>query len=73
TLCEELDQASDFQAAADSTHKVAGNLYGNNSTQQKAVYNGWKAVGIIPATDHGRGCRGFVSRAWRSIFGGRNA
>ncbi|TFH20104.1 MAG: M4 family peptidase [Bacteroidia bacterium] len=73
TLCEELDQASDFQAAADSTHKVAGNLYGNNSTEQKAVYNGWKAVGIIPATDQGRGCRGFVSRAWRSIFGGRNA
>jgi len=73
TLCEELDQASDFQAAANATHKVAGDLYGKDSTEQKAVYNGWKAVGIIPGTDQRRGCRGFVGRAWRSIFGGRNA
>ena len=72
TLCEELDQSSDFQAAANATHKVAGDLYGNNSTEKKAVYNGWKAVGIIPDTDQRKGCRGFVSRTWRSIFGGRN-
>lgn len=73
TLCEELDQSSDFQKAANSTHKVAGELYGRNSDEQKAVYNGWKAVGIIPAADQRRGCRGFVSRTWRSIFGSRNA
>lgn len=70
TLCDELDQVSDFQAAANATHKVAGDLFGKNSYEQKAVYKGWEAVGIIPAADHGSGCRGFVIRSWRSIFGG---
>ncbi len=69
TLCEELDQSSDFQAAANATFKVAGNLYGNKSTEQNAVYNAWKSVGILPAGDKRTGCIGFVSRAWRSIFG----
>jgi len=68
TLCEELDQSSDFQAAANMTHKVAGDLYGKYSEEQKTVYKGWQAVGIIPATDRKGGCRGFVSRAWKSIF-----
>ena len=73
TLSEELNQTSDFQAAANACHKVAGELYGKNSVEQKAVYNGWKAVGIIPAGDQLNGCRGFAGRAWRSIFGSRNA
>ena len=73
TLCDELVQTSDFQEAANATHKVAGELYGKNSDEQKAVYNGWKAVGIIPATDQRRGCRGAVGRAWRSIFGNDKA
>jgi Zn-dependent metalloprotease len=70
TLCEELDQASDFQAAANLTCKVAGDLYGSESEEQKAVYNGWKAVGILPVlAENRKGCRGFVGRFWRRIFG----
>ncbi|MEA3461928.1 MAG: M4 family metallopeptidase, partial [Bacteroidota bacterium] len=69
TLCEALDQSSDFQAAANLSYQVAGDLYGKNSTEQKAVYNGWKAVGIVPASDGQRGCRGFVRGIWRRIFG----
>lgn len=70
TLCEELDQSSDFQAAANLTYKVAGDLFGKNSPEQKAVYNGWKAVGLLPAGARGPGCRGFVRRTWHAIFGG---
>lgn len=70
TLCEELEQSSDFQAAVNMTHKVAGDLFGNNSPEQKAVYNGWKAVGLLPAGDQRPGCLGKVRRAWHSIFGG---
>jgi Zn-dependent metalloprotease len=70
TLCEELDQVSDFQAAANLTYKVAGEMYGSDSNEQKAVYNGWKAVGIIPAvSENPSGCRGFVRRIWQKIFG----
>jgi len=70
SLCEELDQSADFQAAANSTYKVAGELYGNDSDEQKAVYNGWSAVGIVPAeTENQRGCRGFVRRIWQRLFG----
>jgi Zn-dependent metalloprotease len=72
TLCEELDQSSDFQAAANASHRVAGNLYGKKSTEQKAVYNGWKAVGILP-TGGRQGCRGLLARTWRSIFGVSNS
>ena len=73
TLCEELDQSSDFQAAANSTYKVAGDLYGNNSNEQRAVYNGWKAVGIIPGSDNNGGCRGSIRRILHSLFGGSNS
>jgi len=72
TLCEELDQTADFQAAADATYRVAGNLFGSGSSEQEAVYKGWQAVGIVPAGGNRRGCRGLISSAWRSIFGGRN-
>lgn len=73
TLCEELDQSSDFQAAADSTHRMAGALYGPDSEEQKAVYQGWSAVGLVPASAQQKGCRGTIRRIWRSIFGGRSA
>lgn len=69
TLCEELDQASDFQAAASLSYKVAGDLFGKNSNEQKAVYNGWKAVGLVPHSDRPKGCLGRVQGIWRSIFG----
>jgi len=73
TLSEELDQNSDFQSAADATHRVAGELYGSNSEEQKAVFNGWQAVGLVPASAQQGGCRGTIRRVWRSIFGGGNA
>ena len=69
TLCDELESTSDFQAAANATYKVAGELYGKDSMEQRAVYNGWKAVGLIPDSNSQSGCRGFVRGVWRSIFG----
>ncbi len=69
TLCEALDQSSDFQAAASLSYKVAEDLFGKNSAEQKAVYNAWKAVGIIPDSDRPKGCLGKVRGIWRSIFG----
>ncbi len=45
-LTNHLTANSDFQAAADATYLVAGNLYGANSMEQQAVQNGWAGVGI---------------------------
>jgi len=73
SLCDELTQSADFQAAANATYKVAGELYGNNSTEQKAVYNGWEKVGIIPNADTNTGCFGTILSTIRSIFGQRNS
>jgi Zn-dependent metalloprotease len=69
TLCEELDQSSDFQAAANLSFKVAGDLYGKNSEEQKAVYTGWQSVGIVPASGSPNGCMTKFRGIWRSIFG----
>jgi len=73
TLCEELDQSSDFQAAANATYRVAGELFGKNSHEQNAVYKGWESVGILVAGEGRHGCRGLPGRIWRSIFGGSKA
>jgi len=73
SLRDELTQSSDFQSAANATYKVAGDLYGNNSTEQKAVYNGWEKVGVIPNADTNTGCSGRIRSAIRSIFGRRNS
>ncbi len=72
TLCEELNQSSDFQQAASLTYKVAGDLYGKNSMEQQAVSKGWKAVGIVLDFERSRGCRSFFQGIWRSLFGARN-
>jgi Zn-dependent metalloprotease len=45
-LTNQLTSNADFQAAADATHLVAGNLYGVGSLEQLAVKNGWAGVGI---------------------------
>ena len=54
-LTNHLSTNSDFQAAADATYLVAGNLYGVDSLEQQAVQNGWAGVGITvgdtPPTD----------------------
>lgn len=69
TLCEALDQSSDFQAAASLSYTVAGDMYGKNSAEQKAVYKAWKAVGIVPASGSRRGCLGRFKGIWQRIFG----
>jgi Zn-dependent metalloprotease len=37
---------SDFSRAAKHTIDVAGDLYGKNSTEQNAVSEAWKQVGV---------------------------
>jgi Zn-dependent metalloprotease len=41
-------EASDFQRAANLTFEVASSLFGKESTEQKAVFKGWKDVGLPP-------------------------
>jgi Zn-dependent metalloprotease len=41
-LRDRLSENSSFQDAAELTHNVAGNLFGKDSSEQKAVANGWK-------------------------------
>ena len=38
---------TDFQAAANLTYQVAGELYGASSPEQQAVQYGWDGVGIV--------------------------
>lgn len=66
-LTNHLTTNSDFQAAANATHLVAGNLYGVGSLEQQAVKNGWAGVGItIGAEDEEpQGCL----PALKSFFG----
>jgi Zn-dependent metalloprotease len=51
TLRDKLKQLSDFQAAAKLTFETAGELFGKNSVEQKAVQNGWEKVGINVTLD----------------------
>ncbi len=46
TLRDKMRPDSDFQAAANMTFAAAGQLYGASSLEQKAVRDGWAAVGI---------------------------
>lgn len=45
-LTERLRPSSNFRAAARITSTIAGELYGANSTEQQAVQNAWKTVGV---------------------------
>lgn len=46
-LRDVLRSRSNFNSAATATIKVAGDLYGQNSAEQKAVSEAWKAVGVL--------------------------
>lgn len=46
TLRDKLSATSNFQEAADKTYETAGDLFGKNSAEQKAVKKGWEGVGI---------------------------
>ena len=45
-LCDRLDSRTDFISAAEIIIKVAGDLYGDSSKEQKAVEKGWCEVGL---------------------------
>jgi len=53
TLTKRLTPTADFQAAADGTASAAGELFGANSKEQKAVVEAWKKVGLTPALGPG--------------------
>jgi Zn-dependent metalloprotease len=46
TLRDRLRSQAQFQDAANSTFRVAGELFGTGSQEQRAVRNGWGGVGI---------------------------
>ena len=49
TLRDRLRPWSDFSRAAKHTITVAGELYGDKSTEQQAVRDAWKQVGVQPS------------------------
>jgi Zn-dependent metalloprotease len=49
TLTKRLTSNSGFQDAADGTASVAGELFGTNSAEQKAIMDAWTKVGVIPS------------------------
>ena len=57
-LSKRLNESSDFQNAADTTFQVAGEQYGNGSTEQQAVRKGWAEVGINVAAAGAAGAGG---------------
>jgi Zn-dependent metalloprotease len=50
TLTDRLGERSGFQDAADSTYRVAGELFGQSSKEQTAILNAWNSVGIKART-----------------------
>ena len=48
TLTGALNPTADFQTMANATVTVAGSLFGQNSTEQKAVRDAWNTVGVAP-------------------------
>ncbi|MGH7998816.1 MAG: M4 family metallopeptidase [Brasilonema sp.] len=47
TLRDRLKSKANFKQAANTTIKVAGELYGQGSKEQKAVQNAWQKVGVL--------------------------
>ena len=47
TLTKRLTPTSDFLAAANATVSVAGELYGANGSEQKAVTEAWRKAGVL--------------------------
>ena len=66
---------TDFQKSADLTYQVAGELYGVDSPEQKAVQFGWDGVGITIGAQpqpqpQPNGCLTAPVAMVRSLFGG---
>jgi Zn-dependent metalloprotease len=75
---DKFTASTDFQAAADLTHQVAGELYGEGSLEQQAVDYGWNGVGIsvgasLPAQTKPAGCSTAVLSLARSLFNRRRS
>ena len=49
TLTTRLDENSDFQAAANATVEVSGELFGAGGAEEQAVRAAWRQVVITPA------------------------
>ncbi len=49
-LRDRLSSRAQFQDAANMTYQVAAGFYGNGSTEQEEVKNGWNGVGISVST-----------------------
>jgi Zn-dependent metalloprotease len=47
TLKDHLRSTENFQTAAEATIAVAGELYGNDGDEQKAIRSAWQQVGVI--------------------------
>lgn len=57
TLSEKLNSGDGFQAAANLTYATAGELFGDNSLEQKSIKKAWTGVGIeIGGTEEKPGC-----------------
>jgi Zn-dependent metalloprotease len=56
TITNKLPQQTNFQNAADLTFEAAGELFGTNSLEQKAVKTGWAEVGITIGSQAPTGC-----------------
>ena len=70
TLTTKLNNMAGFQDAANATHQAAGELFGANSLEQKAVQKGWSEVGIeviTPETQTGSGCLTSLIGLFRSF------
>ena len=75
---DKFSSNTDFQAAANLTHQVAGELFGAGSQEQEAVAYGWNGVGITAGvqtqtTPQPSGCLTSASGLLRTVFGGSQA
>jgi Zn-dependent metalloprotease len=75
---DKFSSNTDFQAAANLTHDVAGQLFGAGSQEQEAVAYGWDGVGITvgvqtQTTPQPSGCLTAAAGLLRTLFGGKQA
>jgi Zn-dependent metalloprotease len=70
SLTEKLKSNSNFTDAANLTHESAGQLFGKDSTEQKAVQSAWAAVGLtIGVASSSNGCLPAALRALGGLSG----
>ncbi len=75
---DKFSSNTDFQAAANLTHDVAGQLFGAGSQEQEAVAYGWDGVGITvgvqtQTTPQPSGCLPAAAALLRTLLGGNQA